>query len=112
MVTPRVSRALNPQKRRRKLTLKQIRAGFGGKRRLASIKSKRHTHKAPKASNPKRKTRRRLSAKARRRTNPKMKVVYRTKYKTRTKKVYVKSKPRRKLNPKRRKRISTPGPYS
>jgi hypothetical protein len=107
MVSPRASRALNPQKR--KLSLKQIRAGFGGKRRKASIKAKRHTHKAPraKASNPK-KAKRRASAKKR---NPtKTKVVYRTKYKTRTKKVYVKSKPRRKANAKRR-RSSNPGPY-
>jgi hypothetical protein len=109
MVTPRVSRALNPQKRRRKLTLKQIRAGFGGKRRKASIRAKRHTHKAPKAANPK-KRKRRVSAKRR---NPKTKVVYRTKYKTRTKKVYVKSNPRkrrRKVNAKRR-RSSNPGSY-
>lgn len=108
MVSPRVSKALNPQ-RKRKLTLKQIRAGFGGKRRKASIKANRHTHKRPKAkkaSNP-RKAKRRASAKKR---NPtKTKVVYRTKYKTRTKKVYVKSKPRRKANAKRRR--SNPGPY-
>ena len=106
MVSPRVSRALNPQ--RRKLSLKQIRAGFGGKRRKASIKAKRHTHKRPKAkaSNP-RKAKRRASAKRR---TAKTKVVYRTKYKTRTKKVYVKSKPRRKANAKRR-RSSNPGPY-
>jgi hypothetical protein len=111
MVTPRITRALNPH--RRKLTLKQIRAGFGGKRRLASLKgSKRHVHKRPKAkaSNP-RKRRRRATAKAKNATR----VVYRTKYKTRTKKVYVKAKPRRRAsskakNPKRRRR-SNPGPY-
>ena len=112
MVSPRVSKALNPQ-RKRKLTLKQIRAGFGGKRRKASVKANRHTHKRPKAkkaSNP-RKTKRRASAKKR---NPtKTKVVYRTKYKTRTKKVYVKA-----ANPRKRKRKATakrrrsnPGPY-
>jgi hypothetical protein len=88
------------------LTIKQIRAGFGGKRRLASLKAKRHTHKRPKAkaSNPKK--HRRRTAKAKNATR----VVYRTKYKTRTKKVYVKSKPRRKANAKHR-RSSNPGQY-
>jgi hypothetical protein len=113
MVTPRITRALNPH--RRKLTLKQIRAGFGGKRRLASLKgSKRHAHRRPKAkaSNPK-KRKRRATAKAKNATRTR--VVYRTKYKTRTKKVYVKAKPRRKAsskakNPKRR-RSSNPGSY-
>ena len=105
MITPRVTRALNPH--RRKLTLKQIRAGFGGKRRQASLRSTRHAHKRPKAkaSNPKKK-RRRSTAKAKNATR----VVYRTKYKTKTKKVYVKSKPRRKANAKHRKR-SNPGQY-
>jgi hypothetical protein len=107
MVSPRTSRALNPQ--RRKFSAKQIRAGFGGKRRLASLKGSRHAHKRPKAkaSNPKKK-RRRATAKAKNST--KTRVVYRTKYKTRTKKVYVKAKPRRKANAKRR-RSSNPGPY-
>lgn len=110
MLTPRISRAVNPQKR--KLTLKQIRAGFGGKRRQASLKAKRHTHKrrAAAASNPKKK-RKRVTAKAKNATRTK--VVYRTKYKTRTKKVYVaasKPKARKKSNPKR-KRSSNPGPY-
>ena len=107
MVTPRVTKALNPH--RRKLSLAQIRAGFGGKRRKASIKAKRHTHKRrAKAANPK-KRKRRASAKRR---NPRTRVVYRTKYKTRTrtKIVRVKSKPRRKANAKRRRR-SNPGPY-
>ncbi len=113
MVTPRISKALNPHKRRN-LSLKQIRAGFGGKRRLASLKgSKRHDHRRPKAkaSNPK-KRKRRATAKAKNATRTR--VVYRTKYKTRTKKVYVKAKPRRKAsskakNPKRRR--SNPGSY-
>jgi hypothetical protein len=115
MVTPRITRALNPH--RRKLTIKQIRAGFGGKRRLASLKgSKRHAHRRPKAkaSNPK-KRKRRATAKAKNATRTR--VVYRTKYKTRTrtKKVYVRSKPRRRTsskakNPKRR-RSSNPGSY-
>src|ERR1700680_4360227 len=112
MVTPRITRALNPH--RRKLTLKQIRAGVGGKGGLASLKgSKRHVHRRPKAkaSNPKK--RRRTTAKAKNATRTR--VVYRTKYKTRTKKVYVKAKPRRRAsskakNPKRRRR-SNPGPY-
>lgn len=101
MISPRLSKALNPH-RRRKLTLKQIRAGFGGKRRQASLKaSKRHTHKKrakAKASNPRPK--RRASAKRRNATKPK--IVYRTKYKTRTvtKKVYV--KPKRRAKAKRR----------
>jgi hypothetical protein len=100
MITPRVTRALNPH--RRKLTLKQIRAGFGGKRRQASLKASRHTHKRPKAkaSNPK-KHRKRATAKAKNQT----KVVYRTKYKT--KKVYVKSKPKAKA----KRRSSNPGQY-
>lgn len=110
MVTPRVTRALNPQ-RKRKLTLKQIRAGFGGKRRRSSLKaSNRHTHKRPKAaSNPKKK-RRRAKAKA----NPKTRTRVRTrtvvKYKTR--KVYVKANPkkRRKATAKR-KRSRNPGQY-
>ena len=104
MVTPRITKALNPQ--RRKLTLKQIRAGFGGKRRLASLKASRHAHKRPKAkaSNPKKK-RRRATAKAKNSTRTK--VVYRTKYKT--KKVY-EAKPRRKANAKA-KRSSNPGSY-
>jgi hypothetical protein len=110
MVTPRVTKALNPHKR--KLTLKQIRAGFGGKRRKASLKGKRHTHKRrtkAKASNP-RKHKRRATAKAKNATRTK--VVYRTKYKTRTKKVFVAApkKRRRKANAKRRRR-SNPGPY-
>lgn len=112
MITPRVTRALNPHKR--KFTLKQIRAGFGGKRRQAGLKAKRHPHKARKAkataSNPKPK--RRASAKAKTKNATQTKVVYRTKYKTRTKKVYVKAatKPKRKANAKRR-RSSNPGQY-
>lgn len=109
MVTPRVTRALNPQ-RKKKFTLKQIRAGFGGKRRKASLKApKRHAHKRrATASNPK-KRRKRATAKAKNATR----VVYRTKYKTRTKKVYVAApKKRRKANPKRRRSKSrNPGPY-
>lgn len=109
MITPRVTRALNPHKRR-KFSLKQIRAGFGGKRRRASLKaSKRHPHKRrakAKTENPKK--RRRAKAKANPRTRAR--VVYRTKYKTRTKKVYVAAKPKRKANAKR-KRSSNPGPY-
>jgi hypothetical protein len=103
MVTPRITKALNPH---RKLTIKQIRAGFGGKRRLASLKaSKKHAHRRPKAkSNPK-KHKRRATAKAKNQT----KVVYRTKYKTRTKKVYV--KPKRKANAKAKRRSSNPGQY-
>ena len=107
MVTPRVTKALNPH---RKLSAKQIRAGFGGKRRLASLKaSKRHAHKRPKAkaSNP-RKAKRRATAKAKNAT--KTKVVYRTKYTTKTRKIYVKSKPRRKTSSKA-KRSSNPGQY-
>lgn len=57
MLHPRTSRAVNPQGRR-KLSLKQIRAGFGGKRRQAAAKRSRsasaHKHRAPKATNPKR----------------------------------------------------------
>lgn len=105
MITPRKTRALNPQ--RRKLSLKQIRAGFGGKRRKTSLRaSKRHAHKRPKAkaSNP-RKSKRRATAKSRTRT----KVVYRTKYKT--KKVYVNPKPRRKAKAKAKRRSSNPGQY-
>jgi len=104
MVTPRITKALNPH---RKLTAKQIRAGFGGKRRLASLKaSKKHSHKRPKAkaSNPK-KRKRRATAKAKNTTR----IVYRTKYKTRTKKVYV--KPKRKANAKAKRRSSNPGQY-
>lgn len=105
MITPRRTRALNPH---RKLSIAQIRAGFGGKRRQASLKaSKRHAHKRPKAraTNPK-KHKRRATAKAKNTTRTK--VVYRTKYKTRTRKVYV--KPKRKANAKR-KRSSNPGQY-
>jgi hypothetical protein len=111
MVTPRITKALNPQRRRRNLSLAQIRAGFGGKRRRSSLKaSKKHAHRRPKAkaSNPK-KRKRRATAKAKNATRTR--VVYRTKYKTRTRKVYVKAKPRRKAkNPKRR-RSSNPGSY-
>lgn len=109
MVTPRVTRALNPQ-RKRKLSAKQIRAGFGGKRRRASLKASRPKHRkrtAPAVSNPKpRKARKRAKAKNLTRT----KVVYRTKYKTRTKKVYVNPKPKRKAKAKaKRRRSSNPG---
>lgn len=111
MITPRITRALNPHKRRN-LSIKQIRAGFGGKRRLASLRaSNKHSHKArpkAKASNPK-KAKRRATAKAKNAT--KTRIVYRTKYKTRTKNVYVAPpKRKRKANP-RRKRRSNPGPY-
>ncbi len=102
MVSPRQSRAVNPQ--RRKLTLKQIRAGFGGKRRKASLRAaKKHTHKrraTAKTSNPKRK--RRATAKAKNST--KTRVVYRTR--TVTKKVY----PKRKRRAKAKRRSSNP-PY-
>lgn len=108
MLTPRKTRALNPQ-RKKKFSLKQIAAGFGGKRRQASMKGKRrHAHAAP---NPKK---RRASSKPKRRVTAKKrnstKVVYRTKYKTRTRKVYI-EKPRRKVkakrsNPKRRKSVN------
>jgi len=110
MVTPRVSKALNPHKR--KLSIKQIRAGFGGKRRRAGLKaSKRHKHKA-RASTPKPKKHRKRAA-ARKNPRTRTKVVYRTKYKTRTKKVYVKAAPRKRRrkatsNPKRRRRSSNP----
>jgi hypothetical protein len=109
MVTPRITKALNPHKRRN-LTIKQIRAGFGGKRRLASLKaSKKHAHHRPKAkaSNPKKK-KRRATAKAKNATRTR--VVYRTKYKTRTRNVYVKAKPKRKAKAKA-KRSSNPGQY-
>jgi len=112
MVTPRVTRALNPQ-RKRKLSLKQIRAGFGGKRRQASLRgSNRHSHKRrAAATNPKPKKRKQRAAKAK--NAMRTKVVYRTKYKTRTKKVYVAApkKRRRKANAKRRRKSSNPGPY-
>lgn len=108
MVSPRISKALNPH---RKLSLKQIRAGFGGKRRQASLKVKRHAHKprrAAAASNPKKK-RKRATAKAKNATRTK--VVYRTKYKTRTKKVYVASpKPKRKANAKRKRTSRSKNP--
>src|SRR5271165_6380496 len=98
MVTPRITRALNPQ--RRKLSIAQIRAGFGGKRRQSSLKASkgRHTHKAH-ASNPK-KAKKRAAKRAKNST--KTRIVYKTK------RVYVKAK--RKANPKR-KRSSNPGPY-
>ena len=64
MITPRVTRALNPHKKRN-LSAKQIRAGFGGKRRLASLRaSNKHSHKArpkAKASNPKKAKRRAIA---------------------------------------------------
>ncbi len=106
MISPRVTRALNPH-RKRKLTLKQIRAGFGGKRRLASLKaSNRHKHKRrATAANPK-KRKRRATAKAKNATRARTVYRTRTKVKYRTKKVYVKSKPRRKANAKRRRRSS------
>ncbi len=111
MLHPRRTRAVNPQ--RRSLSRKQIAAGFGGKRRQASLKTKRHVHKhRAKASNPKRKRpaspkpRRRVAAKGRGKAkNPATRIVYRTKYKTRT----VTAKPRRKVKAKRR--ASNPGPY-
>ncbi len=106
MISPRVSKALNPQ--RRKLTLKQIKAGFGGKRRKASLKAspKRHAHKRrAKAVNPK-KHKRRATAKARNATRAKVVYRTRTKVKYRTRKVLVKPKRRAKA-----KRSSNPGPY-
>lgn len=112
----RVSKAVNPQRRKRKLSVKQIRI-FGTKRQKAALKAKRrptssHKHRsAASASNPKRKAsvkRKRASAKRR---NPVTKVVYRTKYKTRTRKVYV-EKPRRKVKAKaNRKRRSKKNPF-
>jgi hypothetical protein len=108
MVTPRVSKALNPHKR--KLSIAQIRAGFGGKRRRAGLKaSKRHKHKA-RASNPKPKKHRKRAAAKR---NPRTKTRVVTKYKYKTRKVYVKAAPRKRRrkatsNPKRRRRSSNP----
>lgn len=102
MVTPRVSRAVNPHKRR--LSIAQIRAGFGGKRRKASLRGKRHKHKA-RASNPKKHKKR---AAAKRNPRTKTRVVYKTKYKTR--KVYVSApkKRKRKANAKRRRSSNPP----
>lgn len=102
MITPRRTRALNPQ--RRKLSLAQIKAGFGGKRRQASLRSKRHAHRPAKAraSNPK-KHKKRATAKAKNQTR----VVYRTKTKYKTRKVYVKAKPKAKA----KRRSSNPGQY-
>ena len=111
----RVSRAVNPQKRRKNLSAKQIRF-FGTKRQRAALKAKRrptssHKHRSSaSASNPRRKTSAKKRASAKRR-NPVTKVVYRTKYKTRTRKVYV-EKPRRKVKAKaNRKRRSKKNPY-
>lgn len=117
MVHPRVTKALNPHKR--KLTARQIRF-FGSKRQKAALKAKRrasgsHKHRAASRSNPKPKrkatrntAKRRTTSKAR---NTTPKVVYRTKYKTRTRNVYVqKPKPRRKVkakaNPKKRRAVN------
>ncbi len=110
MVRPRVTRAVNPQ---RKLSAAQIRAGFGGKRRRNSLKaSKRHAHARPKAksANPKKK-RRRAKAKS---ANPRTKVVYRTK--TKIKRVYVKAKAKANPRPKKNRRKAkakrrNPGQY-
>jgi len=99
MISPRVTKALNPQ-RRRKLSAKQIRAGFGGKRRKASLRGKRHTHHAKRRNASPAKPKRRVTAKAR--NTVKTKVI--TKYRTRN--VYV-EKPKRKAKAKRR----NPGPY-
>jgi hypothetical protein len=107
MVTPRVTKALNPHKRR-KLSIAQIRAGFGGKRRQASLKaSRKHKHKRRAAKSNPSKPKRRASAKAKNQTKPR--VI--TKYKTRIKKVYVNPKPKRKASAKRKRRSSNPGPY-
>lgn len=103
MLTPRVSRALNPQKR--KLSLAQIKAGFGGTRRRASLKANRHKkhshHKRRNASAAKpSKPKRRATAKAKN-AAPKTRVVY----KTRIKKVYIKAanpKPKRRATAKKK----------
>jgi hypothetical protein len=116
MVHPRKSRSVNPQGRR-KFTPAQIRAGFGGKRRQAALKSSRrgtssHKHRSS-SSNPKRshKPKRKVSAKAK---NPvRTKVVYRTKYKTKTRKVYVeRPKAKRKKASAKRRRTSSSNPYA
>ena len=112
MLQPRRTRAMNPH---RKLSRAQIAAGFGGKRRQASLKVKRrrvgshkHSAAAKKRSNPKRRPA--SSSKPKRRVNHKHKAKKNTQrvvYKTR--KVYV-EKPKRRVKAKRR-RSSNPGPY-
>ncbi len=52
------------QTKRRKLSAKQIKAGFGGKRRKSAAKSSRPKHRARTRPNPPRKKRRRAVAKA------------------------------------------------
>lgn len=109
MVRPRVTRAVNPQRR---LSAAQIRAGFGGKRRRNSLRaSKPHKHRRRKAaaSNPKKK-RRRAKAKSK---NPRTRVVYRTRTKTKVKRVYVRPKanPRKKNRRRAKAKRRNPGQY-
>jgi hypothetical protein len=109
MVRPRVTRAVNPQ---RKLSAAQIRAGFGGKRRRNSLRaSKPHKHRRRKAaaSNPTKK-RRRAKAKSK---NPRTRIVYRTRTKTKVQRVYVRPKanPRKKNRRRAKAKRRNPGQY-